>query len=135
MLHLAWQDKFSVGVAELDSQHKHLLVLLNKLLSMSHKPIVKEEFFGMLNQFVKYAETHFVTEERLMEEHGFPGLKEHAAIHAAFVIKMFALTEGIQNSDINAARELVEYVKNWYVEHVLGTDREYIALLAEKGVR
>jgi hemerythrin-like metal-binding protein len=89
----------------------------------------------MLNQFVKYAETHFATEERLMEECGFSKLKEHSSEHVVFIVEMFAFAEKLEKNEIIAVSELVEYMRDWYVRHVLGTDREYIALFAEKGIR
>jgi hemerythrin len=135
MLQLEWQNRFSVGVNELDTQHKHLLSLLNQLANMSRRRVDKQEFFGMLNQFVKYAETHFASEERLMLEHGFSGLKEHSSEHVLFVAEMFAFAEKLEKNEIKAMGELVAYVRDWYVHHVLGTDREYVALFAEKGVR
>jgi hemerythrin len=55
---LEWRPSYSVGVKELDEQHKNLLVLINELANENpdHSP---KRCFVALNDLVKYAQKHF----------------------------------------------------------------------------
>jgi hemerythrin-like metal-binding protein len=80
-----WTEKFSVGVRELDQQHQQLIKLLNRLISTQGTISVHSETISeILMEMTRYAQTHFKTEERLMETYGYPGLEEQKIQHRDF---------------------------------------------------
>jgi hemerythrin len=127
---LEWKPQYSVGVAELDAQHQTLFELANRLIRLHDAGPTDKQFFIILNELVRYAETHFATEEELMRRHGYPDLAAHEEEHRKFVERVFALNQRLGSADRTLSFELLDFLKTWYIDHVLGDDRGYIPLLA-----
>jgi len=131
---MAWHESYSVGVRVLDQQHKGLLDLVNQLWYLDPNVVSKGEIFSTLNALVKYAQTHFDTEERLLKFHEYPRLEQHQKEHVAFTEDVFKFAEKLEKNDPNIHRKIVDFIKIWYVSHILKTDREYKEFFAAKGV-
>ncbi len=134
MTKLVWQDEYSVGVKELDYQHEELLDLINRLYDESPKKDLDSCFWN-LNKMVKYAELHFSTEEKLMETYGYEGLEMQRGEHDSFTMKVFELNAKLEQTKGDIYADLIDYLKEWYVSHILGTDKGYIELFKEKGLK
>ncbi len=134
MTKLEWKDEYSVGVRELDDQHKKLLQLINRLYDES--PVKDmERCFWHLNDMIKYAEMHFATEERLMDRYGYDGLAIHQGEHDSFTMRVFELNEELEKDKGDIYPDLVVFLKEWFVSHILGTDKGYIEFFKEKGLK
>ncbi|HLP16074.1 MAG TPA: bacteriohemerythrin [Bacteroidota bacterium] len=134
MAHLIWNESYSVGCREIDLQHKGLLDLVNKIYDLDPNVVSKAEIFATLNALVKYAQTHFATEERILRAHHYPHFDEHHKEHEAFIMDVFRFAERLEKKDPNIHRKIVDYIRNWYTVHILGMDRGYKEFLASKGV-
>ena len=82
---LAWSSVFSVGVAEIDNQHKKLVDMANRLNDAMKAGQGKEAIGKVLNELVSYTATHFAYEERLMDQHKYPMSPEHKQEHKDLV--------------------------------------------------
>jgi hemerythrin len=129
---IEWQDNFTVGVKELDDQHRSLLNTINTLLDEQRDKYEAKKFSPALSSLIHYAYTHFATEERYLLQVRFPNLKPHVLEHIDFIMKTLGLALKIENSGDESRKELLRYLKEWYSSHVLGTDRQYIPFLASK---
>jgi hemerythrin len=134
---IVWDSRYNVGIEELDEQHQQLLRLINELdefVEAGGKHIGKPSCFEALNALIKYADTHFRTEERYMEQHGYPMEASQREKHSDFMDRIFELTEESQKGDLLAFFKITNFLKNWYISHVLGMDQEYKDFLVSKGV-
>jgi hemerythrin len=135
MSHLEWKKSYSVGVEILDKQHRHLLELINQLSDLGPKAGDRKGLFAVLNAFAEYAQTHFETEEQYLKRYDFPGLAQHQREHVAFTADVFRMAQQLENADPAIYTEVCRFVKDWYISHVLGTDREYIDFLIAKDAK
>ena len=126
---LTWQKSFSVGVKELDKQHKRLLELINEIPDLEEK-----KAYETLNQLIRYADTHFNTEEMLMKEHKYPGLDRQRKEHEKFTNKIFEINEGLNNKQTETLNSIKDYIMNWYISHILGMDQEYSEFFKNAGI-
>jgi hemerythrin len=129
---IEWQDEYTVGVKELDDQHRSLLNTINMLLEEQRDKYEAAKFSPALSSLIHYAYTHFATEERYLLQVHFPDLKQHVLEHIDFIMKTLGLALRIESSGDESRIELLRYLKEWYSSHVLGTDRQYIPFLASK---
>jgi hemerythrin len=129
---IEWQDDYTVGVKELDDQHRCLLNTINTLLEEQGDKYEAAKFSPALSSLIYYAYTHFATEERYLVQVHFPDLKQHVLEHIDFIMKTLGLALRIESSGDESRIELLRYLKEWYSSHVLGTDRQYIPFLASK---
>ena len=132
---IEWQNEYTVGVKELDDQHRNLLNTINTLIKEQEDKYEAAIFSPALSSLIHYAYTHFATEERYLLQVHFPNLKQHVLEHIDFIMKTVGLALRIESSSGDELRiELLRYLKEWYSYHVLGTDRHYIPFLASKKI-
>ncbi len=132
---IEWQNEYTVGVKELDDQHRNLLKTINTLLEEQRDKYEAAKFSPALSSIIHYAYTHFATEERYLLQVHFPNLKQHVLEHIDFIMKTVGLALRIESSSGDELRiELLRYLKEWYSYHVLRTDRHYIPFLASKKI-
>jgi hemerythrin-like metal-binding protein len=133
---IEWKDAYSVRIQSLDIQHKKLLEIVNRVSQMMEAPDPSaKECFVILNELAEYADDHFATEERLLKEHGYPRLAQHLKEHVLFTGEVFKLAQMLEKDMPALRRRVTDFVKDWYISHVLGTDREYIEFLTSKGLK
>jgi hemerythrin-like metal-binding protein len=131
---IEWKDIYSVGVKEIDDQHKHLFEIIGEFSELTRSKQEPKVLFQTLNALVKYADSHFRTEERYMGEHDYPDRTAHEKEHVAFVEEVFSLREQISEPDPESYHKISDFIKNWWISHVLGTDMAFKEFFADKAV-
>lgn len=129
MTYLTWTSQMSVGVPELDDDHKNLIHIINQLAENagdeSRYAVVRQCLVALM----RYAETHFAREEQVMSACGFPGLEVHQGEHRDFLAEMKAATARFEKKPEKLAAlvndELLGYLKNWLNHHILIEDMAY----------
>lgn len=135
MAFFVWNDSYSVGVKELDSQHKVLVDLLNELFEAMQANKSKEILGGTLNKLVNYTRTHFATEERYMTQYNYPELIAQKREHLVFTDQILNFKNDFDSGKVSLTVQLTSFLKNWLVQHISGSDKKYGPFLNEKGVR
>jgi hemerythrin-like metal-binding protein len=129
---MEWNEKLVTGVKECDEQHKKLVSLINELYDAMKQGKGKEVLDKMLDELVKYAGYHFTTEETLMTKYGFPELATHKKEHEAFKAKIKEFLDKKAKGEVTLTVELMSFLKDWLVKHIMGTDKKYGPFLVEK---
>lgn len=90
-----WSSRYETGIRSIDKQHKQIVGIINELYSLekAKEQMVMRDVFAKL---LKYFETHFKDEEKLMEKSGYPGFALQKAEHNAFIDK--TLDKGVSTS-------------------------------------
>jgi hemerythrin len=132
---LRWRDSLSLNVPAIDTDHKRLFELLNRIRFLDFAGDEPEAIADALSELLLYTQTHFRREERLMELGGYPGLEIHRRYHRQFTDKVAeALAQFHANSANFRVHNIYKLLANWLVDHVLGEDmkiRPFVADLAE----
>ena len=84
---ISWSPDFSVGILEIDRQHKELINLINKSIESINSVRNVEIVAEILSEMVSYANYHFETEEQYMREHNYPDYLIQKEQHSQFVEK------------------------------------------------
>jgi len=128
---IRWTDAMSVGIDDLDNDHRVLIDLMNQLAcaDMRHDHITQE---AVLDELVDYTVFHFEREEQHMEQAGFPGLAAHRRVHAELAEQVFAIRRKLVSSARNElGDEVLAFLSNWLQEHILKTDALYAPCLVQ----
>jgi hemerythrin len=131
---ITWNESFSVGVRQFDEQHKELVRMLNQLIVDPEAGTRSETISELLSAMTNYAEVHFEAEEVLMEQYGYPQLDEHTAQHDAFRRKTAELCIETMNRIGTVPESLLQYLRDWLIEHILQSDMTYKPFFRELGV-
>jgi hemerythrin-like metal-binding protein len=116
IVELVWTNGFSVGVPLMDEQHKRLIVLINATQDRCSKDTIKAMF--------DYADLHFKTEEKMLQERNYPGLGEQLNEHVRFLEHSNEfLSKNL--SDAAICTELNRYLCVWLSHHILEIDMKY----------
>lgn len=130
-----WNSSFSVGVKLLDEQHKRIIDMSNLLISDHEATVYSETISELLDRLTKYATDHFRVEEQLLEEYGYPDLIHQKEEHKAYRIKIVAFCQATVSHEDSVPAELLKFIRDWWVSHILETDMKYRSFLTERGVK
>ncbi len=132
---IEWQEYLSVGVTEIDHQHRQLFAKFNDFLAASEAGRGAEEVSRLFWFLTAYMATHFADEERLQKRIGFPDYPKHREQHQAFTRKVAELKERLADEGVSG--ELVSAVTltmtGWLIEHISGMDRAIGRFMKEQG--
>ena len=78
---LRWRDSLSLNVPIIDSDHKKLFELLNRVRFLDLAGDEPQAIADALSELLLYTQTHFRREEKLMELGNYPGLERHRQYH------------------------------------------------------
>ena len=129
-----WNDSYSVDVAEIDSQHKHLVGLLNGLHEVMKRGAQQHEIEALLQDLLQYTEFHFAAEEKLMARAKYPDLEDHCAKHAAMKQEVVRLLSAAKSGGQSVSISLMAFLKNWLSRHIQGTDKQYAPAMHAAGI-
>jgi len=134
MAFVVWKDAYSVGVAELDSQHQKLFGMINALFDAMRLSRADETLAPTFDGLVDYVSEHFAHEEKLMEQCSYPELADQKAAHSCLTTKIAAFKRRFYDGDVAVARDLLSVLKTWLVEHILISDKKYGPHLNRHGI-
>lgn len=124
-MEFAWADDFSVGIQEIDEQHKVLVGLLNEL----HAAIVghrgSAECRRILDRLVEYTRVHFAVEESLMRILGYPDYENHKHEHEKLAVQVADLLQKLDTGKAAISFELLHFLKVWLTKHICESDKRY----------
>lgn len=119
--YINWCSYYSIGDKSIDDQHKQIIAIINDLWKAMDKDDNQKEVQSLLDRLVEYTHTHFKFEEEKMQACGYPELAEHKALHEMMRQKTLDFK---QYENLNAS-ELLKFLKQWWVNHILEYDKKY----------
>lgn len=123
---MKWSDKFCIGCAIIDAQHKELIEKVAALEELLAQGKADDESFSDAILFVvEYARTHFKEEEDLMEKLQYPGFAQHRKLHDQMINHLANFLKDMQSGVGGTFSELVSYLYVWIEAHVLVEDRKF----------
>jgi len=135
MENLIWQQNYSVGVEYFDNQHKKLFATAQKLyqeiMSSKSESVIRE----ILEDLLHYVDTHFKDEEFYMEKYNYDYLEKHKKEHRQFEEEIHNLKGRHQEGQIFIAMKLLNYLQDWFFDHIVMEDQKYGSLLNDKEIR
>ena len=134
MKKIHWTPEFSVGVRELDEQHKRIVLMLNRLIGANEVTTGSHLIADLITQMIAYANEHFRTEEDLLIESGYPLFSRHRQFHIDYRKKVTELCTATPLGVPDVPRVMLDYLVQWWRIHILREDMEYKAFFNEKGI-
>ncbi len=121
---MQWRDAFSVGIPEIDAQHKILVQCINDLQAA----VAGNERWSLVHATLvrlgDYTRIHFTVEESLMRILGCAS-EAHIEEHRRFSYRLDELKARALSDDVS--NEAPEFLGSWLSGHIRGCDKDYAA--------
>lgn len=129
---IIWKEEMSVGVAQLDDDHKGLIAILNRLGTALHEEaesrVAMTLGFRALSQYMR---VHFAREEYAMKAADYPGFEAHHPQHVDFIEEMTDMAARFESGSADDLLEdLVLYLRDWLINHIMVEDMAYKPFLS-----
>jgi hemerythrin-like metal-binding protein len=122
-----WNAALSLGIEEMDRQHRRLAEVLDRLCDAQAQNSPRSVLQAIISDLVSYSAFHFDREEQLMRECGFRETGSHAAEHREVLrlLGQFERTLAAGHQELSAT--VLETFGAFMARHVTGPDRAYAA--------
>lgn len=126
-----WDEKFAIGIDEIDRQHRILLdyfSLLHDAIKLGQR---WSTFYFPLIRLKEGAQFLFMLEESLMIMSEYPGTQDHIEAHRKILRQLGELELKSLHRDL--VIEDAQFLRDWLIGHIIKSDRDYARHFATGG--
>jgi len=132
---MSWSETLSVGVTALDNDHKKLVEMTNKMFDAMKEGHGADEIGKILDGLIGYVKIHFANEERLFAQTGYPNLAAHKKQHDDLTHQVLEVQKKYKSGATGTLSiEVMNFLKDWLLKHIMGDDKKYGPYLNSKGI-
>ncbi len=117
-----WNKDWECGNEQIDSAHKKLIQMGNELINLSISQASKEAILDKLDQLIEHIKSHFAEEEQILSQSRFPGVDEHAKIHANLLLEAGIIHDKFLAGECDSSLTFNFIVNRIIADHLLSTD-------------
>ena len=129
------KDAYSVSVLEIDNQHKAITKMLNELYDSFLKKEHEKKLGEILTRLSEYAIYHFKTEEKYFLLFKYDKRATHLQEHYDFIEKIKAFRNEFDKNSSALTYKLINFLREWLMNHILVIDKEYVTCFKENGLQ
>ena len=129
---IEWNDTYLLDIDQIDEHHRHLIALLNDTYDVFVSDGQKVEIEKVMVELVNYATYHFSAEEQLMSRYAYCQAEEHLKEHDEFIRQIKTHQQEFHDGRTTLTLELIIFLKDWLIEHILKRDRAFADALSLK---
>lgn len=130
-----WGPRYFIGLKTMDDQHKVLVDLINELYEAFGSSKNEKVIRKVLDKLLEYTVFHFGNEEQLFSKYGYKEEEGHQLQHQKFIDKMKHFRDHFQKESVTVSFDLLNFLKDWLLNHILKIDVKYVAFMKEHGVK
>lgn len=123
---MQWDETMSVGMDELDEQHKELIDLINETYVAIQRHD-EPRMVLLLDKMRDYAIVHFEAEEGILLSCNYPDTDVHTEQHQAFTDKVDDFKRGMFEKT-NLSQVFI-FLSRWLTNHIMSEDKKFIPWL------
>jgi hemerythrin-like metal-binding protein len=131
---ITWGPQLEFGINTIDSQHKRLVNMINKLDDAMKGGRGGQEVASTLEGLVEYTHTHFRAEEELLKDNGYEDYDLHCREHRIFTDQIEIYRDRVNAGFMDISKDVMSYMRGWLLTHIGNSDRAYVGTLKGAGV-
>lgn len=122
---IQWSRWMSVGIEDLDEDHRELIAIVNKL-SVDENRANPDLVEAILDELVVYTKHHFAAEEECMATANYPTFAAHKALHDALTRQVEEYLDKVRaRRDGITGEEVFDFCAGWLGKHILKEDTRF----------
>lgn len=95
---------------------------------------VVDVLVDILRELRAYSEFHFTAEEKYFDQFNYEGAAEQKHEHEKFRRMIDLLGGKIRKDGTEATFELLDFLEDWFVVHIINLDKQYTKCFNEHGL-
>jgi hemerythrin len=119
-----WYNMYSINNEEIDNQHKKLFGIFNMLYDICTGCDRNNSLETIINELILYSSYHFNAEEEYMRNIHYRDINNQISEHDLFERKVLELKVENAEGDSEKCHELVLFLSNWLLDHVIKEDKK-----------
>ena len=128
-----WKKEYETGIEKIDSQHENLFKLINELYNECVLNRNEDIVQNTIIELKLYTIFHFSQEDKLFKKYryGKSEYEEHIKEHETFLEKIAEFMAD-SSSKLELGYRILEFLRNWIVDHILVIDMKFVSFLKKK---
>lgn len=122
---IKWRNSYNTEIESMDSQHKSIIELINKIYNVIRNEESVTSVDEILEEMVQYAEKHLQDEEGFLKTNQFPDLEHHITLHRHYRDNLNELLEKSKKGDAKAMIDTYSFLRQWWTQHIMTEDKKY----------
>ena len=114
---IEWRKEFSVGVAEVDHEHRELVAMINALHDAIGAGAGRDECINALGEIFSQISAHFALEEKFMRESRYMAYAEHKEDHEILLDDLRDIMDQVEDDGSYNEKRLSKDLSFWFSEH------------------
>jgi hemerythrin len=119
---IQWDDRLATGIERIDAEHRVFVALIGELEQADADGAPHERMERILREIHAYAVFHFVREENLMTDCGYPERDRHRSEHKRLLVQYANVLHEYREGRV-LVQHIVELVYGWFAEHAAEADQ------------
>ena len=114
---IEWREEFSLGIPEVDHEHRQLIELINSLHADLGTERSLQDTADCLGEIYACIAAHFALEEKVMRARGYDQLADHKADHERLLDDLRDIMDSVWAQQTLDDRKLSDRLSRWFVDH------------------
>lgn len=114
---IAWRDEYSVGLPDVDHEHRMLIAMINELAAGLGPDAPRGRITAALGEICARIAAHFALEEREMRALGYSGLADHKDEHERLLEDILDIMADVESPQGYDPALLERRLDSWFTEH------------------
>jgi hemerythrin-like metal-binding protein len=124
-----WTDNLAVGHARIDSEHRALIAIINRLEAAIAAGVDHDALGSILCDLSEYCAHHFDHEEQEMMRCRYGGYRRHKTQHDDLIQRLSELVYRFEARRAGLSGDTLAFLTGWLTDHILVEDRKLSAVL------
>lgn len=127
-----WENKYVLGIDEIDDQHHFFVNMINRLSSELGRDDNLEYQAALISELNAYVAFHFISEENMMTHVNYPQLEEHRAHHQELLTELSNRELKLNmNRTAEEVEKIIQFLTEWFFIHTSKEDRKLAEFLKQ----
>ncbi len=119
---IQWKNEYTIGVPEVDAEHRELIALINA----AHEEMLRDGSPDSVTRFLGEIHTriaaHFALEEKVMRAEKYDQLSQHKADHERLLDDIRDIMDAYDDGRLYDEPQFAQALSAWFVGHFSSHD-------------
>ena len=131
---IRWKKIYETNISEIDILNKELVSIINEFYKSVLIDNINDQAENLIIQMIETSQKLFSEEKRLFEIYAYSEDEKfsHLEEHNIFMEVLIKAKKNVKKGDIIICYKLADILRNWLVNHLLITDREFAEFVRKR---